>query len=197
MTRWQAFRLKPDQLHVGAVGQFKELVEVAEQDPQLCETLKKVLKLTRGWEVARDHAMMAVSTDNQMRIWYANAAATAGGGPATDGGLLFKCHLGSVDLENPVGEKGLPPESSCKSAVTLCQDERVWRFHTEHTHVGGASLVSCSVLQRHVPVAQMLHSGHVRGAVGCASSACPELFRAELRPSCKGRDWSGSCLQDC
>lgn len=78
---------------------------MAERDPQLCETLKKVLKLTRGWEVARDHAMMAVSTDNQMRIWYATGA----GAELQDGGLLFKCHLGSVDLENPVGERLIYP----------------------------------------------------------------------------------------
>lgn len=82
------------------VGQFKELVEVAEHDPALCETLKKVLKLTRGWEVARDHAMTAVSTDNQMRIWYSDANSQL---DSHEGGLLFKCHLGSVDLESPVG----------------------------------------------------------------------------------------------
>jgi hypothetical protein len=78
------------------VGQFKDVVEVAEKDPQLCETLKKVLKLTRGWEIARDHVRMAVSSDNQMRIWTA-------AGP-DEGGLLYKCNLGSVDLEHPVGE---------------------------------------------------------------------------------------------
>lgn len=60
-----------------------------------------MLKLTRGWEVARDHALMAVSTDNQMRIWYANDKAM----PEAQGlGLLFKCGLGSVDLDNPIGE---------------------------------------------------------------------------------------------
>ena len=50
----------------------------------------------QGWELARDHAMTAVGTDNQMRIWYSDSA-------ALEGGLLFKCALGSVDLENPVG----------------------------------------------------------------------------------------------
>ena len=37
------------QAHVrlGAVGQFRELVEAAEKDRPLCETLKKVLKLTK------------------------------------------------------------------------------------------------------------------------------------------------------
>ncbi|KAK9825131.1 hypothetical protein WJX81_002021 [Elliptochloris bilobata] len=81
---------------VTKVGQFREVVEAAEKDKPLCETLKKVLKLTKGWELARDHAMTAVGTDNQMRIWYSES-------PALEGGLLFKCALGSVDLENPVG----------------------------------------------------------------------------------------------
>ena len=52
--------------------------------------------LAQGWELARDHAMTAVGTDNQMRIWYSDSA-------ALEGGLLFKCALGSVDLESPVG----------------------------------------------------------------------------------------------
>ncbi|KAK9806750.1 hypothetical protein WJX72_001396 [[Myrmecia] bisecta] len=80
---------------VTKVGQFKELVIMAEQDRPLCEALKRVLKLTRGWELARDHALMAVDTDNQMRIWYSDTS--------MEGGLMFRCSLGSVDLENPVG----------------------------------------------------------------------------------------------
>ena len=168
---------------------------MAEQDPQLCETLKKVLKLTRGWEVARDHAMMAVSTDNQMRIWYVNAAATAGGGAATDGGLLFKCHLGSVDLENPVGERDLLPESSCKFDPSSCQDGRVCFFHTECTRGAGAGPTSCSVLQYHASNAEMLHGEHVRGTVG--TDVCHKLFRADLRPSCNGSNQSASRVQDC
>lgn len=34
-------------VRLGAVGQFRELVEAAEKDRPLCETLKKVLKLTK------------------------------------------------------------------------------------------------------------------------------------------------------
>lgn len=84
-----------------AVGQFRDIVEVAEKDPQLCETLKKVLKLTRGWEIARDHARTAVSSDNRMRIWCPQSGSQVS---PPQSGLLFKCHLGSVDMENPVGE---------------------------------------------------------------------------------------------
>lgn len=62
----------------------------------LCDTLKKVLKLTKGWDAAREHALSAVNTDNRMRIWYKDDSMLTG--------LLFRCNLGNVDLENPVGE---------------------------------------------------------------------------------------------
>ena len=62
----------------------------------LCDTLKKVLKLTKGWDAAREHALSAVNTDNRMRIWYKDDSMLTG--------LLFRCTLGNVDLENPVGE---------------------------------------------------------------------------------------------
>ena len=62
----------------------------------LCDTLKKVLKLTKGWDAAREHALSAVNTDNRMRIWYKDDSMLTG--------LLFRCNLGNVDLENPVGK---------------------------------------------------------------------------------------------
>lgn len=79
------------------MGQFKELVESSETDQPLQETLKKVLNFTsNGWHKAREHAMRAVSTDNRMRAWCAD--------DSLEDGLLFKCYLGRVDLEAPVGE---------------------------------------------------------------------------------------------
>lgn len=87
---------RPLSLHA-AVGQFKELVESSETDQPLQETLKKVLNFTsNGWHKAREHAMRAVSTDNRMRAWCAD--------DSLEDGLLFKCYLGRVDLEAPVGE---------------------------------------------------------------------------------------------
>ena len=77
-------------------GEFRELVELAEKDRPLCENLKKVLRLTKGWDMARDHAMQAVGTDNFLRIWYSDATMS--------NGLLFKCGLGSVDLDAPLGQ---------------------------------------------------------------------------------------------
>lgn len=83
-----------------AVGEFRELVELAEKDRPLCENLKKVLRLTKGWDMARDHAMQAVGTDNFLRIWYSDATMS--------NGLLFKCGLGSVDLDAPLGQSLSP-----------------------------------------------------------------------------------------
>ncbi|KAL3156040.1 PSII 6.1 kDa protein [Trebouxia sp. C0010 RCD-2024] len=81
---------------ITTVGQFKELVESSETDQPLQETLKKVLNFTsNGWHKAREHAMRAVSTDNRMRAWCAD--------DSLEDGLLFKCYLGRVDLEAPVG----------------------------------------------------------------------------------------------
>jgi hypothetical protein len=58
-----------------------------------------VLKLTKGWDAAKEHAMQAVTSDHQLRIWSLDSTA----------GLLFKCHMGVVDIEKPVGESLLQP----------------------------------------------------------------------------------------
>ena len=79
------------------MGQFRDLIREADRDRMLCDTLKKVLKLTKGWDAAREHALSAVNTDNRMRIWYKDDSMLTG--------LLFRCTLGNVDLENPVGAR--------------------------------------------------------------------------------------------
>ena len=38
------------------MGEFKQLATWAEGDPTRLEAVKKMLKLTKGWEEARDHA---------------------------------------------------------------------------------------------------------------------------------------------
>ena len=40
-----------------AVGEFKQLATWAEQEGKRCDSVKKMLKLTKGWEEARDHAL--------------------------------------------------------------------------------------------------------------------------------------------
>ena len=98
-----------------AVGQFKELVESSETDQPLQETLKKVLNFTsNGWHKAREHAMRAVSTDNRMRAWCAD--------DSLEDGLLFKCYLGRVDLEAPVGMCCLYPSVSASLLKPQGQD---------------------------------------------------------------------------
>lgn len=77
-----------------AVGQFKRLADWAEKDRNVCEALKKVLKLTKGWELARDHAASAVCNDNQMRVFSSNGK----------WGVLFRCQQGNIAVNEPVGE---------------------------------------------------------------------------------------------
>ncbi len=96
-----------------AVGQFKDLVESTEKDVPLCETLKKVLNFTaKGWEVARAHALRAVATDNRMRIWLQDDKMQTG--------LLFRCNLGRVDLDVPVGERPPPPPPPSLAHTYAC-----------------------------------------------------------------------------
>jgi len=79
---------------VTTVGEFRMLVDAAERDRALCDTLKRVLKLSKGWEAARDHARSAVGTDNRLRRWLP---------PGASAGLLYKCLLGNIDLTAPLG----------------------------------------------------------------------------------------------
>ena len=56
----------------------------------------QVLNLTaKGWEEASRHALRAVTTDNRMRMWLADDAASTG--------LLFRCARGRIALDTPVG----------------------------------------------------------------------------------------------
>lgn len=78
------------------MGQFKDLVEHTAKDMPLQEALRKVLNFTfKGWEFAKAHALRAVETDNRMRIWLSDDSHCQG--------LLFRCNLGRVDLDSPVG----------------------------------------------------------------------------------------------
>jgi hypothetical protein len=91
------------------VGQFQRLARWAEEDKARCESLRKVLRLTRGWETARDHALHAVINDNQLRIFSGDGAV----------GLLFNCEQGRIDNENPVG--GRAPPRRCIQ-ITQCSE---------------------------------------------------------------------------
>jgi hypothetical protein len=81
---------------VSKVGQFKELVEIAERSKPLRETLKQILRLTKGWDIARDHARRAVHTDVQLRVYHPDGR--------TDVGLVYRCGaFNVVDINQPVG----------------------------------------------------------------------------------------------
>ena len=58
-----------------------------------------------------EHVMRAVSTDNRMRAWCAD--------DSLEDGLLFKCYLGRVDLEAPVGESSHTLQGSWALGQTL------------------------------------------------------------------------------
>ena len=78
------------------MGQFRDLVESSARDVPLQETLRKVLNFTsKGWEAAKAHALKAVETDNRMRVWLSDDTHTQG--------LLFRCHLGRVHIDAPIG----------------------------------------------------------------------------------------------
>jgi len=77
------------------VGQFRDVAALAAADPALADALKRVLKLTKGWEAACDHAFAAVEPDAQARVWYE-------GGP-TSGGLVWRAAGGAPDLAAPLG----------------------------------------------------------------------------------------------
>lgn len=82
--------------NVTRVGQFKDLVETAEHSKPLRETLKQVLRLTKGWDVARDHVRKAVHTDDQLRVFHPEGR--------QDVGLVYKCSaFNVVDINHPVG----------------------------------------------------------------------------------------------
>jgi hypothetical protein len=84
-----------------AVGEFRKLAMLAEADGHLRQKLQQVLKLSKEkWDDARDHAMRAVVADNRIRIWYADKT-------IMETGLLFTCRLGNIDLDRPIGARGL------------------------------------------------------------------------------------------
>jgi hypothetical protein len=81
---------------VTKVGEFRELVELAESSNSLKDTLKNVLRCTKMWDVARDHVRKAVSTDVQLRVYHPDGR--------DDVGLVYKCtSFNVIDINRPVG----------------------------------------------------------------------------------------------
>ena len=88
---------------------FKCLILWAEEVPQRVEELKKVLRLNQNYVEARDHAMLAVGTDNRMRFWTNVNISNAG--------AFFSANLGSIELDHPAGT----PLHPVNPPVQCCQ----------------------------------------------------------------------------
>ena len=82
----------------GAVGQFKQLVELSSTDPSFNERLKQYLIPNK----AREHVAQAVENDKRLRMWYPEP-------DNIEGGLLYRSVRARVDLEHPDGR---PPPST-------------------------------------------------------------------------------------
>lgn len=79
---------------VTTVGKFCALMQWAEADPSREATLKRALKLAKGWEEARDHAFVAVSDDFSVRLFYSNSELQQG--------LVFRSVGGIPDIDDPI-----------------------------------------------------------------------------------------------
>jgi hypothetical protein len=105
---------------VTKVGEFKDLVELAEGNRPLKETLKHVLRLTKMWDVARDHVRKAVITDQQLRVYHPDNR--------EDVGLVYRCtSFNVIDINRPVGllrkRQGIKVEQSDGGDQTSPMDD--------------------------------------------------------------------------
>ncbi|KAI8114346.1 hypothetical protein M9434_002472 [Picochlorum sp. BPE23] len=109
---------------VTKVGQFRELVETAERNKPLRETLKQVLRLTKMWDVARDHVRKAVHTDVQLRVYHPDGR--------EDVGLVYRCGaFNVVDINRPVGllrkrQESTKPGQQLVDIIWLASDISTW-----------------------------------------------------------------------
>lgn len=91
-----------------AVGQFQNLVRVADADAQLRKVLQIILKLSKEkWDEAAAHAMQAVVPDFRRRVWYPP-------GYSMGIGLVFNCKYGSVQLRDTISLAQAQPDGSVK-----------------------------------------------------------------------------------
>ncbi|KAL4437149.1 hypothetical protein ABPG75_004288 [Micractinium tetrahymenae] len=132
---------------VTTVGEFRQLVEWAVQEPTRCEQVRKMLKLQKGWEEARDHALKAVGDDSRLRAFFADDARSAG--------LLFGCRGATPLLEDPLatleaakddnGEPTLRATLACPAGPQQAQHEELL---AEHSGSGGSPAAAAHELQR-------------------------------------------------
>lgn len=113
-------------------GEFKQLVQSADQDGTLRQKLQTVLKLSKEkWDEAREHAMRCVVPDNRMRAWYSDRH-------NHEVGLLFTCRMGIIDMERPVAllrwfgsNEHQNIEATLMAQLTPSQREEVRMFQSQ------------------------------------------------------------------
>lgn len=113
-------------------GEFKHLVQAADQDGTLRQKLQTVLKLSKEkWDEAREHAMRCVVPDNRMRAWYSDRH-------NHEVGLLFTCRMGIIDMERPVAllrwfgsNEHQNIEATLMAQLTPSQREEVRMFQSQ------------------------------------------------------------------
>ena len=82
---------------IQTVGEFREVVLLANKDSGLRSNLQCVLKLNDDkWTETSAYALNSITPDNVMRVWHPDPPVFQ------DYSVLFSCHLGRVDLTLPV-----------------------------------------------------------------------------------------------
>ena len=99
-----------------------------------------MLNLTaKGWDEASRHALRAVSTDNRMRMWLADDAASTG--------LLFRCARGRIALDAPVGA---PPPCHTQASDLPCCDQAMMPIYSQRIALEIAHLLMRMLLCPHL-----------------------------------------------
>ncbi|KAI8470506.1 MAG: hypothetical protein J3K34DRAFT_521291 [Monoraphidium minutum] len=94
---------------IETVGQFQNLVRLAEADVQLRKVMQAVLKLSKEkWDEAARHALEAVHPDFRRRVWYPH-------GQNMGVGLVFSCKDGAVQLRDRIALAQTGPDGSIKA----------------------------------------------------------------------------------
>jgi hypothetical protein len=97
------------------VGQFRELVELCDQNSDVKHKVRHLLKLSpEKWDEVCQHALSAVVPDFRPRVWWC---------PAIQGGLLFACKNGAVLAEQPTAYVRREREGGPESVLTMQQAE--------------------------------------------------------------------------
>lgn len=103
------------------VGQFKGLIQLANNDKQLRNQLLGLLKLNQTkWEDVSEQVLRCVHKDNRVRVWCPEDIERDG----LRVGFLFGCDCGCPDLTIPIGVYSVTGASSLNMTSTLPEARR-------------------------------------------------------------------------